>query len=183
MPKPSVLIVLADGVEELEAASPIDLLRRADVQVTVVSATASRRIEGRNGIVLEAEMLLEETEDRTFDMIIIPGGPGHKHLAEHRGLRTRLQRQAAADGWIASICAGPVVLKAAGVLEGHRYTSFPATVEELPDRIPDEAVVVDGKLVTSQGAGTAFAFALTLVECLKGPEAREEIASSTCWNG
>lgn len=176
----TALVIIVDGVEELEAIAPVDLLRRADVEVTVASAGNSKTVTGRNGIQLGADRLLQELDGQSFDLVVVPGGPGHTALLEHDGLLDRLRAQDTRNGWIASICAGPLVLKKAGLLDGRRYTSFPGTAALLPGRDPVSPVVVDGKLITSQGAGTALLFGLALVEALCGKAVRAEIAASIC---
>jgi 4-methyl-5(b-hydroxyethyl)-thiazole monophosphate biosynthesis len=175
----NALVIIMDGVEELEAMAPVDLLRRAGADVTVASTSPSVAITGRNGIRLTADTLLPDTNE-PFDLIIVPGGPGHKELLENKELLDRLVAQNKAGRLIGSICAGPLVLKKAGLLEGKLFTAFPGTAELLPERDPDSAVVVDGNLITSQGAGTAIAFALALVEGLLGADKRREIAASIC---
>jgi 4-methyl-5(b-hydroxyethyl)-thiazole monophosphate biosynthesis len=179
----NALVVIADGVEEVEAVTPIDLLRRAGVRVTVASASGSLLVRGRNAIEIKADTLLRDHPEMEVDLLVIPGGPGHQTLANDEGVLDLVRAQDASNKLIGSLCAGPVVLKAAGILEGRRYTSFPATRETLPERIPDQSVVVDRNLVTSQAAGTAYPFALQLVESLLGPQARKEIAESTCFAG
>lgn len=175
------LVIIMDGVEELEAIAPVDLLRRAGVEVTVASAAENTAVTGRNGIRLDADIFLEALRETTFDLVVIPGGPGHTALLENARLLELLAEQDKAGRLIGSICAGPLVLKKAGVLEGKNFTSFPATSELLPERDPGAAVVVDGNTITSQGAGTALHFALALVEALEGEGKREEIASSICF--
>lgn len=178
-----VLVIIMNGVEELEAMAPVDLLRRAGVEVTVAATGNCLEVVGRNGIRISADILHQETRGQAYDLIIVPGGPGHADLLGNDTLLKQLAEQHRNQGLIASICAGPVVLQQAGVLEGKRYTSFPATVDQLPDRDPESAVVVDGNIITSQGAGTALLFALALVEALCGPEKRAEIAASICFGG
>jgi 4-methyl-5(b-hydroxyethyl)-thiazole monophosphate biosynthesis len=176
----TALVIIVDGVEELEATAPIDLLRRAGVGVTVASAGESKTVSGRNGIQLGADVLLHELAADVYDLVVVPGGPGHVTLLENADLLGRLSAQNARNGWIGSICAGPLVLKKAGVLDGRRFTSFPGTSAQLPDRDPVSPVVVDGNLVTSQGAGTAILFGLALVQALCGEAVRREIAESIC---
>lgn len=183
MSKAKALFIIVDGVEELEAVAPIDLLRRAGVEVTVAAASGSNLITGRNNIRLGADCLFEPSIDTGYDLVVVPGGPGHKTLRENAAVLEFLSKQQDAGRLIGSICAGPVVLKEAGVLEGKRYTSFPGTAEELPERESELPVVVDGNLITSQGAGTAFPFGLALVEALCGKEVRDQIARSTCYSG
>jgi 4-methyl-5(b-hydroxyethyl)-thiazole monophosphate biosynthesis len=180
MKSPTALIIVVDGVEELEAVAPIDLLRRAAVDVTVAACGDSKTVTGRNGIQLGADRLLPELDGQSFDLVVVPGGPGHTALLEHDGLLDRLRAQNTRGGLIGSICAGPLVLAKAGLLEGKRYTSFPGTADRLPRRIADQTVVRDGQVITSQGAGTATEFALALVEALCGGESRAAIARSIC---
>jgi len=179
MRQASALVVLVDGVEELEAVAPIDFLRRAGAAVTAAAAGDAPRVTGRNGIVLEADTLLGDCAARDYDLVVIPGGPGHAALAEDPRLLGLLRRQHARAGLVAAICAGPVVLQRAGVL-GDRYTSHPSTAGLLPGRDPDAAVVRDGGVITSQGAGTAVAFALALVGALCGEEQRDAVAEAVC---
>ena len=175
----TALFILGDGVEELEAVAPIDVLRRAGVQVTVASITGSRRITGRNGIVLEADTVFADVTE-SFDAIVIPGGPGIKAVrAESKVIKT-IQRHAKAGRLLAAICAAPTVLLDAGLLIDRRYTAHFGVSDELPDIIEDAPVVIDGNIVTSRGAGTALAFGLTLVELLESEFAADEVATSIC---
>lgn len=180
MGRKHAIVVVVDGVEELEATAPIDLLRRAGVEVTVAAAGGTPRVTGRNGIVLEADCLLAAVTGKPVDLLVIPGGPGHKTLLGQESLLKLIKAHHEGGGWTGSICAGPVVLGKAGILDGKRFTSFPATRDLLPGREPDQPVVRDGKLVTSQGAGTAVLFALELVACLCGGDKQREIAASIC---
>lgn len=176
----TTLVIINDGVEELEALAPVDLLRRAGITVTLASASDSLDVTGRNGIHLRADARFSP-EMQLPDLLVIPGGPGHQELARNKGLLSFLQKQDEAGKLIGSICAGPVVLDKAGLLSRRRFTSFPATADVLPRRLPDGPVVIDGNLITSWGAGTALIFALALVEGLCGPEKRREIATSICF--
>jgi 4-methyl-5(b-hydroxyethyl)-thiazole monophosphate biosynthesis len=176
----SALVIIFDGVEELEAVAPIDCLRRADIHVTVASASESLTTKGRNQITLTADASLEDAILVDYDLVVIPGGPGHAALIQDPRIKSLLLTQNEAGRLIASICAGPVVLKEAGLLEGKAFTSFPGTSGELPDRIPDRSVVRDGNIITSQGAGTALPFALELVEALCGKSTRRAISESIC---
>lgn len=181
MSKKQALVIVMNGVEELEALAPVDLLRRAGVEVTIASVEDAKGVVGRNGIRLEADGLFADSAGRDYDLIIIPGGPGHATLLKHGELLRLLSRQASMNRLIGSICAGPVVLQKAGVLKGKKYTSFPGTADALPDREESQPVVVDGRMVTSQGAGTALLFALALIEELLGTEKRREVAASICY--
>jgi len=178
--KKKALVLIFDGVEEVEAVTPIDLLRRAEIQVTVAAVGGKHLISSKNNVRLQADALLEESPSTGWDLLVVPGGPGHKALLRDSTVHELIRAHNASGGLIGSICAGPLVLKKAGVLENKRFTSFPATVGELPERDPNAAVVVDGNLITSKGAGTALPFALRLVSALAGPEVADSLAGSIC---
>lgn len=174
------LIILTDGFEEMESVAPIDLLRRAEVNVTVASSGDKLQVTGRNGIGLVADSRLVDVLEAEYDLVVIPGGPGHKTLKEDSRVLDLLRKQAEAGRWIGSICAGPTVLHEAGLLEGKRYTAHFTVDEILPQRDQASAVVQDGNIITSQGAGTATRFGLALVEALCGREASDRVAASIC---
>jgi len=176
---PTVLVPLADGFEELEAITVIDLLRRADIEVTTAALRASP-VSGAHGIAVQSDTTLAALDEVEFDMIVLPGGmPGAQHLAEDARLRDRLRRMAAGGRFTAAICAAPSVLAAAGLLDGRRATSFPGFLD--PAKTPgltllaDAAVVSDGKVITSRGPGTAMDFALELIERLRGRAVRDAV--------
>lgn len=179
MKKKQALIILNSGFEEMETVAPIDLLRRAGVEVTVASMTGERLVRGRNDLVLQATHDFGEAcGDNLYDAIILPGGPGIKPLREHPELCALLKKHHAAGKILACICAGPLLLLDSGLLPG-RYTAHPSTLAELPH--PEEpSCVWDGRILTSKGAGTAAEFGLNLVEALKGRDARSEIAQAIC---
>ena len=182
-PKPNkkALVILVDGVEELEAVAPIDCLRRAGAAVTVASLTDNREVVGRNGIRLVADTSLGQAGEILYELVVIPGGPGHTALADSPVVVEILRQHAEADRLIGSICAGPLVLKAAGLLEGRAYTSHPTTGAELPERDSAKPVVRDGNIITSQGAGTAIDFGLALVEALVDQKTSLQVAASICY--
>ena len=177
---PTVLTLLADGFEEVEAITPIDLLRRAGIEVTVASLADHRHITGRSGISVHADAALAEIGERLFDLLFLPGGPGVKNLRADPRVRTVVERHAAAGRLLAAICAAPTILNASGLLEGRRYTAHPSVAGELPGIIADERVVTDGNILTSRGAGTALDFGLLLVEKLVSAEKAAEVARSIC---
>ncbi|MGJ3244181.1 MAG: DJ-1 family glyoxalase III [Opitutales bacterium] len=179
---PSVLVILHPGVEEMEATAPIDLLRRAEVKVTTAAPGTTRLITGKTGIGLQADTLLDHLSEELFDAVVIPGGPGIKALRHHQGVRDLVNRHWEADKWVAAICAGPLVLLDAGILTDQAFTSHASTQEELPARRADERVVEDGRLITSQGAGTATDFGLTLIERLVDADTRKAVADSIAWS-
>ncbi len=179
-PKKRALIVIFEGVEELEAVAAADLLRRAGVECVVAALGAELLAEGRNGIRLLADTRLGDVINGDYDAIVLPGGPGHKLLREHPVLIEKLKQQAGAGKLIGAICASPLVLKDAGLLEGRRYTAHPSTVGELMEIRDGQAVAEDGPLITSRGAGTAVEFALALAGRLAGKEKAEETAAAVC---
>jgi 4-methyl-5(b-hydroxyethyl)-thiazole monophosphate biosynthesis len=179
----TVLAILAEGFEELEATAPIDLLRRAGAEVTVAALGEGIHVTGRNRITLHADTTLAALAaagERAFDCVLLPGGPGVKHLRADPRVRALVLRQHAAGRWLAAICAAPTVLHDAGLLAGRRYTAHFSVADELPGILAGERVVVDGHLLTSRGAGTATDFALCLVEKLFSAEQAAEIARSIC---
>lgn len=174
-----VLVPLAEGCEEIEAVIVADTLRRAGIEVVLAGlrsgpVTASRRVR----IVPDAEWPARAWEH--FDAIVLPGGgPGTQALmADERVLDAVLHFHAAGK-WVAAICAAPQVLQKAGVLGGKRMTCFPGVASAITGSTRlNEAVVQDGQVITSQGPGTSFAFALTLVRVLAGPEKAAEVAKA-----
>lgn len=177
----TVLIILPEGFEEIEAITPLDLLRRAGAEVTTAALGETMHVTGRSGVTLHADTTLGAiAPDRTFDLLVLPGGPGVKHLRADARVRARAVAQAAGPGLLAAICAAPTVLFDAGLLAGRRYTAHSSVAGELTALLAHEAVVVDGRLITSRGAGTALAFALTLVRQLFSAEKEQEIVTSIC---
>ncbi len=175
-----VYIFFAHGFEEIEAAAPLDILRRAEVTVHAVGI-GSKTITGSHGLTVHCDMLDKQaTSARGLEMIVLPGGPGVSHLEKSPVVSAYIDHALKNDLWIGAICAAPTVLGARDLLDGKRVTCFPSRAEQLGKGAvyTGEPVEVDGKLVTSRGAGTAVEFALKLVECLKGPEKAEEIKQS-----
>ena len=167
----TALLVLAPGFEEIEAVTPIDVLRRAGVEV-VGAGVEGTRVEGAHGIVIEADTTLADAPEA--DVLILPGGlPGAQHLRESPAVQARLEAQRAAGKRIAAICAAPALaLTPSGVLDGKQATCYPGFEERFGETTTFRAdrVVVDGDLTTSRGPGTALEFALSLVEQLVGPD-------------
>ncbi|OHE77282.1 MAG: protease [Verrucomicrobia bacterium RIFCSPLOWO2_12_FULL_64_8] len=178
---PSVLALLADGFEEIEFTAPVDLLRRAGVEVTVASLADNRHATGRSGITAHADATLAEIGDRLYDLLFLPGGPGVKNLRADSRVHATVKRHAAAGKWLAAICAAPTVLHDAGLLTGHRYTAHFSVAHELPAILADQRVVADGNILTSRGAGTAVDFGLLLVEKLVSGDKAREVAGAICF--
>jgi 4-methyl-5(b-hydroxyethyl)-thiazole monophosphate biosynthesis len=177
---PSVLAILAEGFEEVEAVTPIDLLRRAGAEVTTAALVEGIHVTGKNGITLHVDTPLAAVEKKTFDCLFLPGGPGVKNLRADPRVRAIVLAHHAAGKWLAAICAAPTVLNDAGLLAGRRYTAHFSVVNELPAILADQRVVADGQLLTSRGAGTALDFGLLLIEKLFNGTKRTEIEGSIC---
>lgn len=173
-----VLVPLAEGFEELEAVTIIDILRRAGIEV-VVASLAGSTVTGSHGIRLAADTPLAALVEQDFDMIALPGGmPGAEHLKNDPRIAEFVRRLHAHGRPVAAICAAPMVLAAAGVLEGRRATSYPGFLAgTAATEVTGDAVVVDRNVITSRGPGTALDFALALVEELMGRPARQAIES------
>lgn len=173
-----VLIPLAQGCEELEAVTLIDLLRRAGIEVTTAGLD-EKPITASRGVVLVADTTLDAVLAQDFDMIVLPGGlPGADHLNDDPRIHSLLQRVAAQGGYTAAICAAPKVLASTGLLQGKQATGYPGAIEAMNlsnVTLLEQAVVCDGRVITSRGPGTAMDFALTLIEHLLGKQAREQV--------
>ena len=177
---PSVLVPLAEGFEELEAAAPIDFLRRAGAEVVIASLSEQLNVTGRNGIRVVADTTLSAALERNFDCLLLPGGPGVKYLRANQLIIERVRRHVRDGHWIAAICAAPTVLKDAGLIPGIRFTAHPSVASELPDLISDQRVVRDGRIITSRGAGTAIDFGLEVVSALYGETVAQSVRTSIC---
>jgi 4-methyl-5(b-hydroxyethyl)-thiazole monophosphate biosynthesis len=173
-----VLVPLAEGFEEIEAVTVVDLLRRAGIAVQTASL-GGREVTGSHGITVHSDLGIDEAAADDYDMIVLPGGmPGTAHLKSDARVARLLREFAASGRYTAAICAAPSVLAHAGLLEGRRATSYPgflAADSAAGIRLSDEPVVIDGKVVTSRGPGTAVPFALALIELLEGPAAKRAV--------
>ena len=173
-----VLCLLAPGFEEIETITPIDLLRRAGAEVLVASLSQERAVTGRNELTLHADVALADVANENFDLLLVPGGPGVKALRAD-GRPAELARAYHQRGkLVAAICAAPVVLKDADLLENRRFTAHFSVYDELPKALAQERVVQDGTILTSRGAGTALDFGLAAVRTLFGDEKADEVARS-----
>lgn len=173
-----VLVLLAEGFEEIEAVTVVDLLRRAGIE-TLTAALGGRTVTGSHGIAVTADAGLDAVDPAAFDMIVLPGGlPGADHLKADARVIDLLRRFAESGRYTAAICAAPGVLAHAGLLAGRTATSYPGflAADSAPGlRLADDPVVIDGRIVTSRGPGTAIEFGLALIGLLEGPEARERV--------
>lgn len=177
----NVLVPLAQGCEELEAITIVDLLRRAGINVTTAGLD-EQPVKASRGTVLVPDKTLDDALNDDFDMIVLPGGlPGANHLRDDPRIQQKLKDMVAQDKYTAAICAAPKALASAGLLHGKRATSFPGALDD--SRVNDleyveDSVVIDGKIITSRGPGTAMDFALTLIELLAGSDKRVEVESA-----
>lgn len=174
----TVLVPLAQGCEELEAVTIVDLLRRAGIDVTTAGLD-DQPVKASRGMLLIADMNLDQAMQKSYDMIVLPGGlPGADNLNQDPRIHALLKKMYADKKYIAAICAAPKVLASAGLLDGRQATSFPGSLDNCRIRDMDyqeQAVVIDGQIITSRGPGTAMDFALTLIAQLLGPDKRAEV--------
>ena len=171
-------IFLADGFEEIEGLTVVDILRRAGVEIQMVSITGKKEVKGAHGFGIHADALLHEVDPMKADLLFLPGGmPGTKRLAAHGGLAAFLKEKNAEGKRLAAICAAPSVLGGLGLLEGRRAACYPGFEEALTGaEVSFDPVVVCGNVTTSRGMGTAIPFALALTEQLAGKEKADALA-------
>ncbi len=178
-----VLVPFTDGVEEIELVAVVDILRRAGIEV-IMASLAGAAVKGRSNITITADAELADIADEPWDMVVLPGGlPNAYLLRDDLDVKRVVERLREQRKTIAAICAAPAALAAYGITEGRNVTSYPAMKEEIQKLSPsaiysDDAVVEDGFLITSRGAGTAVEFALRLVTRLSGRGKSEEIRQS-----
>lgn len=174
---PRALVLFANGFEEIEAVTIIDVLRRAGVTVTTASPSGGL-VDGSRGIRVESERRLAELSAREFDAVVLPGGMQNARTLAVDPEAQRLIREARnLDRWVGAICAAPIALRAADAIRGARVTSHPGVEKELSgERYQTERVVRDGHLITSRGPGTSMEFALALVAELCGSDQAAAVA-------
>jgi 4-methyl-5(b-hydroxyethyl)-thiazole monophosphate biosynthesis len=173
-----VLVPLAQGCEELEAVTIIDLLRRARMDVVVAGLIGREPIKASRGVVLLPDVALDDVLNDWFDLVVLPGGlPGAQFLKDDARIIALLQRVYAQGAQVAAICAAPMVLLQAGLLAGQSVTAYPSVLaeSEATYQYTGAAVELSGRVITSRGPGTAMDFALTLIEGLLGLEKRRAV--------
>jgi 4-methyl-5(b-hydroxyethyl)-thiazole monophosphate biosynthesis len=175
MHKKNVLVPIANGIEEIEAVTIIDVLRRAGIGVRVTSIE-DREIIAANGVKIVADSAFIDEVLEDYDAIILPGGTeGAKRFFAHTALTEAIKNFAQKQLLVAAICASPgIVLGGIGVLDNKKATGYPSFKKNIPHYV-DDKVVVDGNIITSQGPGTAVAFALQLAEILAGARVAHEV--------
>jgi len=174
-----VIVPLAEGFEEIEFSTIVDILRRAGIAVTVAGLKEGV-IEGAHGIRLTPDTLIDKVDADDFDVIVLPGGyPGYVNLGTSEKVLKLVTEMHERNKYVTAICAAPSVLAKAGVIQGKRATIFPGMEDTLAGaQHSQERVVVDGRIITSQGPGTAMEFAIKLVEVLAGKNKAEEVTRS-----
>ncbi len=171
------LVPIANGSEEMEAVIIIDTLRRAKWDVTVAGLTAGT-IEASRGVKLVPDATFDQINPDEFDIMLLPGGfGGTEALMGHDGVQQALRDFHAKGKWIGAICAAALALSEAGILDGRKFTCYPGVEQKLPAHIQpvNEPVVVDDHLITSQGPGTAFEFALKVIAECDSPNQSAEV--------
>ena len=166
-----VLVPLAQDCEEIESVTVIDILRRAGIEV-VSAGLEKGPVKASRGVVLIPDTDLDAALQSEYDMVVLPGGAGTRHLLDDDRILSLIKQMASSGRHVAAICAAPTVLAKAGLLEGKRATAFPGTIEKMGLENTGVPVLQDGNIVTSRGPGTAMDFALQLVEILTGAEQR-----------
>lgn len=178
-------IFLAEGFEEMEAVTPLDLLRRVGADAKFVSVSGQKTVTGSHGIVYTADVLFEETDFSDADALILPGGmPGTLNLQKHEGLAKLLADAHGKGKLVCAICAAPMVLGSLDILDGRKATIYPGMEEHLTGAVPSkERVCADGNVVTSRGPATALPFGLKIVEMLMGKETADGLAEDVVYAG
>ena len=178
MANKKVLVILADGFEEIEAITPIDVLKRAGLDV-ILAGLSSKTVSGSHGIKIETDILLNDYKDLP-DAIVLPGGlPGAKNLAESPKVAELVKKMNQAKKIVGAICAAPaLVLAPIGILNGKKATCYPGFEKNFSSQVDfsRERVIVDGHIITSRGPGSALEFALQLAETLVGREKAESLS-------
>ncbi len=175
-----VYIFLADGFEEIEGLTVVDLLRRAEIGIRTVSVAGRKQVEGSHKIKIEADEVFGESDYSKADMLVLPGGmPGTRHLAEHQELVALLKQANKEKRKIAAICAAPSVLGTNGILQGKRATCFPGFEDKLTGAfVTGNKTETDDNVITGKGMGTAIDFSLAVIEKLKDKETADKIAAA-----
>jgi protein deglycase len=178
-----VLAILAPGFEEIEAVTVIDLLRRADISVTICGLYDTK-VTGSHNVTIACDERLEDLDVDAFECLFLPGGqPGSNNLKNDKRVLNLVQKYHKEQKLITAICAAPTVLHAAGILRGKKVTSYPSDEDSFTDcTYLEENVVQDGKIITSRGVGTAIQFALYLIGVLCGEDVKNTHAKRILWS-
>ena len=170
-------IFMADGCEEIEGLTVVDILRRAGLEIEMISISKSKTVTGSHGITFLTDTVFEDVNFDELDAVVLPGGmPGTLHLGAHEGVQSVIRQFSSANKLTAAICAAPSVLGSAGILNGKHAVCHPGFEEKLTGAvISEESVMTDGNIITSRGMGTAIDFALAIVSYLKDDAAVDDL--------
>lgn len=170
-----VVLFLAKGFEEIEALATVDILRRAGVQVQTIGVSG-KQVRGAHGVTVAADITAEEVVADNVEMVVLPGGPGTPHLEASAVAQRFVDYAVQNDLWLGAICAAPSILGHKGLLNGKRAVCYPGYETELKGAQVEHTVVcVDGRIITGNGPGAAYAFGLELVAALKGRAKANEV--------
>ncbi len=168
----------AEGFEEIEAITIVDVLRRADIQTVMVSVTGKKEVTGAHNITIVTDILFENADYSDAEILILPGGmPGSKNLNAHKGLKEQLLKFNKSQQRIAAICAAPLVLGSLHILEGHKAVCYPGYEDELLGAdLKYDPALISGNIITGRGPGTVLDFSLTIVAEVKGSDLADQLA-------
>jgi len=178
-------IFMADGCEEIEGLAVVDIVRRAKMDITMISINGKKEVTGAHNIVFLADALASEVDFEEFDAIVLPGGgTGTRNLAANETVNQVIKKFAAEGKLVCAICAAPSVLGAAGLLQGKKATCYPGFEDKLTGAmVSEDGVVTDGNIITGRGMGAAISFGLEIVRYLKGEEEAETIRNGIVYQG
>lgn len=177
-----VCAFLTDGFETVEALAVVDILRRADIKTDMISITGDINVKSAQGVIVQADELLDEYVFEGDELLFLPGGPGHKSYYDCKDLLELLKEYNKKNNRIVAICAAPSILGNLGLLEGKKAMAFPGFETQLTGAViitAPERVVTDGNITTSRGMGTSLDLGLELVRLIKGEELAEQLRTST----
>ena len=171
-----IYVLLTDGFEEVEALTPIDIMRRAGLDVKTVTISDNLYVTGAHDITVKADIKMEEVSREDMDMLVLPGGPGHTNLDGDKNVHSLIDYAAEKEIYIAAICASPSIIGKKGLLAGKKATAFPGFEKYLFDaEVLADKVVLDGKFITAKGAGASAEFGFQLVTLLLGKEIADNL--------
>lgn len=178
-----IAVLFANGTEEIEALTVVDLVRRAGLECSIVSITGELKATGSHNITITADEIIENHDFSKDDMVVFPGGmPGTNNLEAHPLVQEAIKTAVANDKYLAAICAAPKILAHAGLLKGRKAGIFPGMENELEgSQVSYDQVSTDGKFITSRGLGTAIPFALKIIETLDNAEKAEKIGKAVVY--
>ena len=179
-----VIVLLADGFEEVEAITPVDYLRRAGLEVTTASIGADKTVKGARGISVTADAMFSDVKRNSWDAVVIPGGiPGAPNIAADKDVGVFIKGMADSEKFVCAVCAAPaLVLFPLGVLDGKDFTCYPGMEEKVSGAKWSELdVVISGNVITSRGAGTAAAWSFAIIAKLLDEATADKIAKAVLY--